>query len=161
MRLLRASINSMHSITTIVLIASFLVGCAVQKEVTRGPEILSSKYYETDSVTILFTYRDVTSCIDDHMSKRISLYILHGRSFLKHHDTIMSKVGPIEGSILEEVVTFEENAKTKRGCGGYVGGHGVLVTMVINGAETEFGYCKDDWDGIGDLVSSIEERMKN
>jgi hypothetical protein len=148
----------MHRITKIVLIASFLFGCAVQKERTSGPETLSSKYYETDSVTIQLTYRDLTSCIDDQTYQRISLYIMHGKSFLLHHDTTMRKIGPIEGSILNEVVAFEENAKNQRGCGGYGGGHGVLVTMLINGTETEFGYCKDDWDGIG---HAIEERMKN
>lgn len=151
----------MRRITTIVLFASFLAGCAVQEDRTRGTEILSSKYYETDSVTIQLTYRDLTLCIDDQTSQRISLYILHGTSFLFHHDTTMRKIGPIEGSILNEVVVLEENARTKRGCGGYGGGHGVLVTMLINGTETEFGYCKDDWDGIGHLVAAIEERMKN
>ena len=133
----------------------------MQRDGNRGPDILSSKYYESDSVTIQLTYRDLTSCIVDQASERISLYILHGKSFLLHHDTTMRKIGPIEGSILDEVVAFEENAKTKRGCGGYVGGHGVLVTMLINGTETEFGYCKDDWDGIGHLVAAIEGRMKN
>lgn len=59
---------------------------------------------------------------------------------------------------MPEIYSFEKRAKEVNGCGGYDGRQGIRLRLIINGEEDNFGFCKDDWDGIDELLSALIER---
>lgn len=150
----------MKSILYISTIVILLIGCGTQKGLKSGKGLLTERFQESDSVGVILQYRDLTSCSDDQLSQYIFMYVNSGETRIVLIDSSRSKrtVGPIKGRLLPELKSFEMRAKDELSCGEYAGGHGIVVSLTINDEEHEFGYCKDRWDGIGELIAAIEIR---
>jgi len=58
--------------------------------------------------------------------------------------------------ILEIINHFEVESNKSPSCGGISGGEGVSVSMKINSKTTNFGFCKQNFNGLDYLLTSIK-----
>lgn len=136
------------------------LGCVSQKNTITENTILSEQFSDADSLIIKIEYRDVLSCISDEPLQIIQINIQNDVSKVYVFNNLESRrsIGPITGNVLPVIYAFEKKAKEVNGCGGYDGRHGIQVRLIINGKEDEFRFCKDDWDGIGELIAAFDKR---
>jgi hypothetical protein len=135
-------------------------GCISQKTTKSKQVSISENFIDSNSLSIRIEYHDILSCIDDEPLQRIIINIKNNISTIFVFNSIGSKrlIGPILGSVLPEVNSFEKKAQEIFFCGGYDGGHGIKVKLKINGEENNFSFCKNNWDGISELLMALGER---
>ena len=121
--------------------------------------MISDNYLNVDSVDIRITYTLIPSCIEQHKGQ------LNIRSTAKEsgalyfpHDGGHEVIKPIKGSVINEVRRFEKIGKNTESCGGYAGGNGMVIEMIIGQDSTSFAYCKDNWNGLRELLEALKEK---
>ena len=147
----------------LVIVSSLLVvaGCATKSKLHDYSVNISDRYLNADSVNIRITYTLVPSCIERYRSDLIILSSNHeSRVYHYPYEGERERIEGISGSVMDEIREFEIQAKKTKICGGYLGGNGIGVKMVINSDTTEFGYCQDEWDGINELLESLKKNKK-
>jgi hypothetical protein len=153
--------RSIRFLVLMIFSASCLAVCG-QKSKDVESELLTTKFLTADSVIIRLTYHEIPGCTVQ-TTNEMNVLIIDGVSWVQGNSASYGlwRSGLIQGSVLDEFAAFERQAKIENTtCGGYGGGTGVLVEMEINGERTEFGYCQDTWDGIGELLEQVKKRAR-
>ncbi len=125
----------------------------------KDKKLLSTSFLDKDSVIIQISYSEIPNCVESYYG---ALIIVKNKNevFVKHKKPKSHKWNTkniISDSTILYVQSFERIAKEGETiCGGHLGGNGVEATLRINGNETELVYCKDEWDGIEELLSKLE-----
>ena len=122
-------------------------------------EIISQKFHNTDSLSVQIIYKELNGCIDLRIG-RIDIKQKNGKMIFAHIPTDeQSEYEHFNGKdngIIDLIIAFEKEAKeSKSKCGGIAGGTGYEINLKINQEETNFEFCKEEYDGINKLINQI------
>ncbi|MAQ41958.1 MAG: hypothetical protein CMH15_13100 [Mesonia sp.] len=114
----------------------------------------------SDSLVININYRVLEGCLG-HFRGRIKIKTYDDKFHFFHEyfgDNYTVEV--FEGrkeNIIKKVEQLEVNSKKSiKSCGGTSGGTAYHFNMCINNSEeTEFGYCKSEYDGLAYFLSKM------
>lgn len=144
----------------IILLLIVPLFCHSQTENNKsGAEIISNRFKETDSLAILIMYKEQIGCLGSFRGK-IKIKTIDGRIYFSHistnQDTRNDFFWAQKTNLIALIKDFETTAKKSKSiCGGYVGGTGYQIELTINKSETKFGYCKREFDALGNLIERI------
>ena len=130
-------------------------------EEQKYTEIISNDFKGNDSLSIKIIYKEQIGCLGSYVGK-INIKTLNGRLFFSHlssnQETKSENFWATDKNTIDLIMEFETiGKKSKKRCGGFVGGTGYQVDLWINEKETKFGYCKKEFDGLGILIERITE----
>lgn len=147
---------------TIIFLFSFIIFCHSQTDKKDNfSEIISSNINENDLIDIEIKYREQIGCLGNYVGK-ILLKLKDGKLIFCHISSNPKR--KFEGfqtsnkNIIELIRDFEINGKQskKRPCGIILAeSHGFKINLKINNKETEFTFCKIEYDGLDILLQKI------
>ncbi|WP_221257884.1 hypothetical protein [Flavobacterium okayamense] len=146
----------------IIAIFCFINVCSSQiDEKDIFSEIISSNINENDSIHIEIKYREQIGCLGNYVGK-ILINVKAEKLIFCHISSNPKR--KFEGfqtankNILKLVRDFEINGKKskKRPCGTILAEqHGFEIYLKINDKETEFTFCKFEYDGLDILLQKL------
>ena len=141
---------------------SFINICSSQTdEKDKFSEIISSNLKVNDSIHIEIKYREQIGCLGNYVGKILikvkaeKLIFCHISSNPKRK---FEGFQTANNNIVEIVRDFEINGKKskKRPCGTIPAeAHGFEINLKINDTETEFTFCKFEYDGLDILLNEL------
>jgi hypothetical protein len=160
--MLVTNINFMKKyLSTILLLLSFIHVCLSQtNEKDSFLEIISSELKENDSLDIEIKYREQIGSLGYYVGK---ILIQSKEERLVFYHVSSNPKRKSEGfqannkNILKLIKDFETNGKKckEKPCGITRGEHGFGIKLKINDKETEFTFCKAEYDGLDILIQQI------
>ena len=121
--------------------------------------IISNGFSKNDSLSIQIIYIEQIGCLGRYHGK-VKLSTVDDRVQFSHissnPDTNSDFFWARNENILSIIDEFETTAKkSKRKCGGIIGGTGYKISLSINGTETHFTFCKKEFNGLENLIGKI------
>lgn len=148
----------------ISFLALLIISCSSVKFLTHKPTLISEQYLTQDTLEMQIAYTQIPSCTE-RLLNQLTINVRGQKSTLlyRSYEGTVEEIGPLEVRLIQDVYNFEKYAKTNTSiCGGYDGGNGVEIQMMINQDSTKFAYCQDEWDGIEELLEVVRSnKMKN
>ena len=144
----------------IIISILLLVGTIGFGQNRKNKKLLSYSFTNEDSLSIQISYSENPNCIESERGYLL-IAIINDSVSIRHRPPKTQKTEFFEvknNSAFNQVFKFEKTAKKEEACGGFKGGNGVEAKLTINGSTTKLFYCKDHWDGIGELISNIKNQ---